>query len=326
MQSDLIEALGAIGLSTVEAKAYECLLRDGPATGYRVAHAIGHAVANTYAALASLQSKGAVITDGGEGKLARAVAPEEFLGRAEREFMTRRRTASRLLNAMRATETDHRVYRLENASQVLERARTMIHGATYCVVLDVFPELVEELREAIEMVAKRRHVVVKVYAPTELKGAQVILAHPTETTLINSWFGLHMHLVVDARECLLALLDRSMTIVRQAIWSGCPFVASSHHIGLKFEIVFTSLWSGPDPQISAMMHHAVRKEFSSILLTATPGYAALGRMLAGESPSSESNGKPHQKKPTGGARQKNAPDRPKKARAVRKTRAGGSRG
>jgi len=54
------------------------LLKESPATGYRVRHAIGIAVANTYKALTSLEQKGAVIVENGENGLCLAASRDRI--------------------------------------------------------------------------------------------------------------------------------------------------------------------------------------------------------------------------------------------------------
>jgi sugar-specific transcriptional regulator TrmB len=53
-----IHTLMEFSFSGLEAEIYTFLLRDSPATGYRVAQALGKPVANTYKAIESLQNKG----------------------------------------------------------------------------------------------------------------------------------------------------------------------------------------------------------------------------------------------------------------------------
>lgn len=49
-----------LGFTGLEADVYTALLAESPTTGYRVAQALGKAVANTYKAIASLEAKRAV--------------------------------------------------------------------------------------------------------------------------------------------------------------------------------------------------------------------------------------------------------------------------
>ena len=60
-----VESLQELGFTETEALAYAGLVPISPATGYRVAQAIGKPAANTYKALESLEAKGAVLVESG---------------------------------------------------------------------------------------------------------------------------------------------------------------------------------------------------------------------------------------------------------------------
>ena len=78
-----VESLVALGFTALEAEVYIYLLGASPATGYRVAQAIGKPIANTYKAIEALESKGAVIVEHSANKLCRAIPAEELLGQLE---------------------------------------------------------------------------------------------------------------------------------------------------------------------------------------------------------------------------------------------------
>lgn len=58
---DAIQGLTGLGFTQADAEVYVALLRESPATGYRIATVLGKATANTYKALRSLTDKGAVL-------------------------------------------------------------------------------------------------------------------------------------------------------------------------------------------------------------------------------------------------------------------------
>src|SRR4051812_48967141 len=101
--SKLVSALEELGLSGSEAAVYAYLVQHSPATGYRVAQAIGKPVANTYKTIASLEEKGAVLIDDGETRACRAVPAEEFLARLDSQFRDRRARAAREFTELKAS-------------------------------------------------------------------------------------------------------------------------------------------------------------------------------------------------------------------------------
>jgi sugar-specific transcriptional regulator TrmB len=78
---DALQSLVSLGFTPLEAEVYVCLVQDSPATGYRVAQAVGRPVAGIYKTIESLANKGAVVLDDGESRLCRAVPPAELLAR-----------------------------------------------------------------------------------------------------------------------------------------------------------------------------------------------------------------------------------------------------
>ncbi len=126
-------------MSETEALAYAYLVQEGPATGYRISHAIGKPTANTYKAIATLAQQGAVQVDSGEGKLVRAIPPDELLAGLERRAREKREAARALLAARADRPEAARVYSLKTLDQVLERARAMLGRAREIVLADPFP-------------------------------------------------------------------------------------------------------------------------------------------------------------------------------------------
>jgi len=70
---DSVKALADLGFTNLEAEIYAFLLQESPATGYRIAQAIGKPAANTYKAIQSLEQKGAVIVEAGSSRMCRAI-------------------------------------------------------------------------------------------------------------------------------------------------------------------------------------------------------------------------------------------------------------
>src|SRR4051794_30795350 len=104
-----LAALASFGFTDLEAEVYVFLLRESPATAYRVAQAIGKPVANTYKAVESLQAKGAVVVEEGASRMCRAVPAGELLARLEHSFRERKTAAARALASVKRAAGDDRV-------------------------------------------------------------------------------------------------------------------------------------------------------------------------------------------------------------------------
>ena len=245
---DAERALATLGFTETEAGLYCQLLRGGPATGYRLARAVGKAPANVYQALAALSQKGAVLTDEGEPKTFRAARPDEVLAALANGFETRRSAAEDALARLKPAPTDDRVYGLKSPAQVLERARAMIAGASEILLFDLFPDPLDLLTDDLGRAARRGVAVAGlVYRETALPpGVVAVLSHGEPFS--DRWPGDQMSLVSDGREHLTALLARGGAEVVRAVWSDSLYLSCLQHSGMAAEIRLSAMGdSAADP-------------------------------------------------------------------------------
>src|SRR5690348_9159997 len=141
-----VDALAELGFTELEGRVYAFLCREAPATGYRIAQAIGKPVANVYKAIDTLERKGAVLIDDGENRMCRGVPLDELLARIERDFRRSRTRAVQAFAGLEAPADDDRIYQLRSHEQILERARQMLAGARRVVLASLFPAPLESLR------------------------------------------------------------------------------------------------------------------------------------------------------------------------------------
>ena len=233
------QALENLGFSEIESLIYCFLLKESPATGYRISHAIGKPTANTYKAIAALAGRGAIVVDDAQNRLCRAVPPAELLDRLDRDFDVRRHQAEAMLARIRPASGDDRVYQLSDVDQVLERARTMLAAAKTVVLVDAFPKALAQIVAPLEAAAKRGvSVAVRAYERIELKAVNVLVATDAERVLAL-WPGEQLNIVVDAEQFMLALLAKDARSVHQAIWSNSTFLSCLQYNGLASELILT---------------------------------------------------------------------------------------
>jgi HTH-type transcriptional regulator, sugar sensing transcriptional regulator len=230
------QALQDLGFTGIEALVYLYLLRNAPATGYRVSHAIGKPTANTYKAIASLAGQGAVIVDDGGSGAVRAVPPDELLAGIARRAGERRDAARAALADLASDTADDRVYALRDREQVLERARAMLTRAGVIVLGDLFPATFDLLHDDLAAAAGRGvRVVVRTYAPAEAAGVRCVTSPGRDGA--GHWPGQQLSLVVDGAEHLLALFDAGLHTVHQAVWSRSAFLSCLHHNHVAMELL-----------------------------------------------------------------------------------------
>jgi len=280
-EDDTIQALAALGFTNLEAEVYTALLRQSPSTGYRIAQSLGKPAANTYKAIESLEAKGAVLVDDGASRLCRAVPPDELLANLGRAFADRREVASRALARFREAPADDRVYQMRSREQVMERARQMLERATEVALLDAFPGPLEELRPDVERaVARGIDVAIKIYAPADVAGAEVI-APPNAGTILARWPGEWVNLVVDGAEHLLAFLAPGGGEVYQAVWSGSAYLSWVYHSAVSSEMILAALEGRIEQGAAADALQKDLARFRRLKKLEAPGYKALLRRFGG---------------------------------------------
>jgi len=271
----LAATLAPFGFSEIEALIYGFLLREGPATGYRVSHGIAKPTANTYKAIRTLAERGALTVEDSHTRLCRAVPPEELLSRLERQFQVQKGQAAERLSRLHRENGDDRVYQLESAEQVLERARVMLGRATQIALLDVFPQPLEALKADLAAASRRGvTIALQCYAPISLPGILVV-QNDLSPELMDSWPGLQLSLVVDAQEHLLALLSKDGQGVHQAIWSTSTFLSCMQHNHLACELRLNIL----DSKLGEKAQSAFQQ--ISLLRADPPGLRTLKRRFQG---------------------------------------------
>ena len=236
-----VTSLEKLGFTALEAQIYAFLLQESPATGYRVAQAIGRPMPGTYKALESLQNKGAIVVADGKSRLCRAVPWKELLSRLESEFSQHIGDASEALARIQQKSYDDRIYELSRRSQVLERCRQMISPSRELVLADLYPQPAALLASALsERAAQGVEIVAKVYEPIEIPGVRLVLRQKGNL-IYEQMPGEVISLSVDGAEHLLAFLKPESQEVFQALWTQSAMLADRLHEQLVHELILTEL-------------------------------------------------------------------------------------
>lgn len=227
--------LAELGFTETESRLYCELARGGPATGYRLARAIGKAPANVYQALESLSHKGAVLVDETQAKAWRAAPAAELVASLKAGFDRRSGAALAALTAIRPPDPDTRLYALKSPEQVFARARAMIAAAREVVLFDLFPGPFEALCPDLERAAASGVTVAgQVYAPAA--ASFPVVQADASGLVAERWPGQQITVVADAREHLVALLSRDGERVIQGVSSDSAYLACLQHSGLAAEL------------------------------------------------------------------------------------------
>jgi predicted transcriptional regulator len=220
-----VRVMTEIGFTPLEAEIYVYLLQNSPATGYRIAKAIGRSFSITYMSLDALAEKGAIVVDDGKSRLSRAVPIEELLDQIEHRFRQQRERAIAAVRELPDSVADDRIYRLTSVEQVYERCRAMLGRSRSRILMEVFPEPLGDLREAIEEAARRGvDITARVYAPTTIEGVRIVVSPWGEENLRimkAQWLAIF----ADGREFILGNVLSGGKGVQQVVWSASSLLS-----------------------------------------------------------------------------------------------------
>lgn len=231
-------ALMAFGFNQLESTVYCSLLRESPATGYRLAQRVGRVPANVYQALKALVQKGAILveSDAADATSYVPVPPEQLFATLRSAFARRSNDALDALRTVNRAPTRETLSQLGTTSQVLERARSMLDSATETILFDAVPDLYDLLRPHFDQ-ARERGVLVGgiAYRPEDADETMPFKGEPAgEVT--RRWPGLGLILVSDACQQLVAQISRDMTGVLNAVYSDSAFLSCLLHGLLQADI------------------------------------------------------------------------------------------
>ena len=274
---DAVEPIALLGFTELEATIYAWLVQHSPATGYKVARAVGKPIANTYKAIEALQRKGAVLVDETGNRMVRAVPPEDLLEQVERDFQQRHREARSALSRIDIPKPspDAGVYALTSSEQVYDRCRKMLAKAKAVALIDVYPGPLAILKPAIQACAKRGvNVAAQVYETATIAGVETVV-HGQVDTVLEKWDGHWINCVIDGAELLIAFLAQDGETVNQAIWSRSPFLCTVFGSALGAELLASRLQRLVlEHRSDEEVREAIRK-FSRYRAHELPGYRKL---------------------------------------------------
>ncbi|MFK3891262.1 TrmB family transcriptional regulator [Sphingomonas sp. NPDC079357] len=242
-------ALTALGFNQLESNVYCELLRQSPATGYRLAQRLGRAPANVYQALNALTQKGAILdeSDSGEAATYVPVPPAQLLASLRHGFDERIQTALTTLQSVHAPPPEETLSRLRTVPQTIERARAMLASVQQTVMLDMMPPLYDLFKADLVAAQKRGVQIAGIAYRREDVSATMPYKGQPPAEVVARWPGLGMILVTDASEMLLAQVRLEPAHVLNAVYTDSRFLSCVIHGLLQTDIRLVALRAeGPE--------------------------------------------------------------------------------
>jgi HTH-type transcriptional regulator, sugar sensing transcriptional regulator len=220
----LTQALGELGFSPYEARAYVALVARSPANGYEVAKAAAIPTSKIYETLKRLEQRGAARRFSASPVRYAATPPEDLLAGLRNRFSKAADRAQQAFESMSSAANPELTWVMEGGGnivnalrQVAERARTGLFAALWESELQ---ELAPALRAAgargVEM-----HVASYGAMPEGLAGHDLTLCGISAEERLS---GRRLcALVADARECVTAVIRPTGEV--SGIWTENPVLA-----------------------------------------------------------------------------------------------------
>lgn len=273
----LAAALERLGFTPLEAEVYTFLVGAAPATGYRIAQALGRPVSNIYKTVESLEQKGAVLVgEDHENRIARAVEPEELIARLEGEFQEACRTARARLGPAAESEPDELLYRIVDRRALFERCRRVIRHAQRFILVSACPGPLAELHHDLAEAAKRIPVLVKAYGPAQIDGVHIV-QDPRGQAAIDAGPGQWLELTADGDELIQGVLDHDTGELHLGQWTQNAMLNWMAYTGRWADIVLAAVRAGIDAGEDAPGLRAILDQFRPF---ATPASAGKMRMVS----------------------------------------------
>lgn len=265
-------ALTSLGFTELESRLYTELLRNGPASGYRLAQRVGKAAANVYQALTSLTQKDAVfISDDLEDKRTYcAIPPRQLLKILSASFVERHDAALADLEAVYVPKADEKVYSLHSVEQIFERTRAMLSTAEEIVLIDFFPEIYDLLRDEVDA-ARARGVTVAGIAYRASHAEPGMPLNRDAADLVSSrWPGLGLIIIADGAQYLVAQLSRDLATVLNGVWTDSIFLSCVFHSAVAADIRLVAMRSdATDPLKKLSLQNAAPPGLKLLLKAGT---------------------------------------------------------
>lgn len=230
------EIFSGLGFNTLEAEVYVALLKNGPNTAYKVGKLLGRPTANVYKAVDVLAAQGAVEVMETDVKVCKAVPIETLVRQLRDAYNAKTDKAVEALKKVQEERSDEGIFKLKTVQAVLQRAKEIMEAATSIVVIDVFPNLMNLVKEDINLLAERGITVyVQAYEPVELHEKVNLVIPNVGAEAMAYWDAEQLNIVADGNEMLISLFNKDADKLIQATYSNNTYISCIMHAGIMSE-------------------------------------------------------------------------------------------
>lgn len=221
MKLDIIKILQDLGFTEYESKTYLALLEKSPISGYAVALISGVPRSKIYEVLGGLVARGEVIMSPGNTALYSPLPPKELLEKRRRKAETTLDLAQNALEQyIYNKENRENIWNITGRKDILDRVREVIRNAKGHVLVEIWKEDAEELKEEFMEASKKGvEILIVAYGNLEFSFVQVY-QHDLHEEITSEWGGRWIVLSADDREIVAGIV--SLGDDSRAAWTMHP--------------------------------------------------------------------------------------------------------
>jgi HTH-type transcriptional regulator, sugar sensing transcriptional regulator len=221
MTLDIIKILKDVNFTEYEAKAYLALLEKSPLSGYAVSLNSGVPRSKIYEVLGGLVDRGEVMVSHENPALYTPLPPNELINLKKRKAESSFEVAEEALeNYSYVSLNRENIWNITGYEPILNRTKEAIKEATGRILLEIWAEDAQELKEELQAAAKRGvKILIVSYGDLVFDFAQ-IHQHDASEEITNEYGGRWIVLSADDREVVAGIL--SLGEDSRAAWTMHP--------------------------------------------------------------------------------------------------------
>ncbi|MDQ0808269.1 TrmB family transcriptional regulator [Priestia megaterium] len=221
MTLDIIKILKDVNFTEYEAKAYLALLEKSPLSGYAISLNSGVPRSKIYEVLGGLVDRGEVMVSHENPALYTPLPPNELINLKKRKAESSFEVAEEALeNYSYVSLNRENIWNITGYEPILNRTKEAIKEATGRILLEIWAEDAQELKEELQAAAKRGvKILIVSYGDLVFDFAQ-IHQHDASEEITNEYGGRWIVLSADDREVVAGIL--SLGEDSRAAWTMHP--------------------------------------------------------------------------------------------------------
>lgn len=221
MKLDILKTLQELNFTEYEAKAYLALLEESPLTGYAVALNSGVPRSKIYQVLAELTERGEVFVSLETPALYTPLPPKELISlkkrKAEKSFHAAEEALERYSYTAQYREN---IWNITGHEAIINRVKEAIKKASSRVLIEIWKEDAEELKEDFQAAALRGiEIIIVSYGDLSFDFAKVY-SHDSSEQITSEYGGRWIIMSVDNKEIVAGIV--SLDNDSRAAWTTHP--------------------------------------------------------------------------------------------------------